>query len=75
MNCWSSRVWVSLCAGAALAGCATAATVDAPTAPASQPQQAGKMAGVANPEIWPSYDYPVPYSQMTRPESPNCWRA
>ena len=60
MNRWTSRLWVSLCASAALAGCATAGTADAPTSQGSPPDMAEDLAGIANPEIWPAYEYPVP---------------
>ena len=60
MNRWTSRLWVSLCASAALAGCATAGTADAPTSQVSPPDMAEDLAGIANPEIWPAYEYPVP---------------
>ena len=60
MKRWNNRLWVSLCASAALTGCATASTVESQTAQASQSEMAEAGAGVVNPEIWPAYDYPVP---------------
>ena len=54
----SNRVWMLLAANATLAGCAVAGTAPQSVQSEGQAEPQG-TAGVANPEIWPPYKYPV----------------
>ncbi|NVD43425.1 glycoside hydrolase family 3 protein [Qipengyuania atrilutea] len=58
MKRWTKSVFASLCASAALTACATTDINDTQSVRSADP--APRQAGVANPEIWPSYEYPVP---------------
>lgn len=60
MKRWTIRAGLFLGASAILAGCATAG---AGVAGAMKPQDAAanaQAAGIAHPELWPAYRYPVP---------------
>ena len=60
-----------LLSSVALAGCAAVDTrpvAEAPAAPAPAAATAANQPGVAHPEIWPAYDYPVPVSASREQE-------
>ncbi|MGB3377546.1 MAG: glycoside hydrolase family 3 N-terminal domain-containing protein [Allopontixanthobacter sediminis] len=50
----------ALLAGTALAACTTTGANTVPTAQAGGTEASVAAAGIANPEIWPAYNYPVP---------------
>lgn len=50
----------ALLAGTALAACTTTGANTVPTGQAGGNETSVATAGVANPEIWPAYNYPVP---------------
>ena len=60
MNRWTHRAWLLLGASTALVGCTTAGAQEARQSAAPGAAMVADAAGTAHPEIWPSYDYPVP---------------
>lgn len=60
MKRWTDRVWASLAATCVLAGCATGGPLDTGTVEPAATVAPQDSAGVARPEIWPAYEYPVP---------------